>query len=246
MPLPSVAKSIEIELAHLANPKQAEILSRFFKTRDGEYGAGDRFLGIKVPVTRSVVKNYQRSATIEDAERLLNSKWHECRLAGVVLLNYFYSNGTTGDRCLVYKLYLHHKGLNNWDLIDISAPNIVGTHLLRKSISPLRALAKSRNLWKRRIAIVSTLTMIRERKLEPTFEIVELLIKDSHDLIHKACGWMLREAGKRDKKSLERFLNTHLSNMPRTMLRYAIEKLPEKERKSYLTHPSKESRNKKT
>jgi 3-methyladenine DNA glycosylase AlkD len=235
---PSVSKSIEIELMQLANPERAQFVSRFFKTQKGEYGEGDRFLGINVPITRSIVKRYQNTATIEDAETLLNSKWHECRLAGAVLLNHFFKTGTDADRRIVYSLYIKHHGLNNWDLIDISAPNIIGTHLINKSISPLRTLAKSKNLWKRRIAIVSTLAMIREKKLNPTFEISEILMNDKHDLIHKACGWMLREAGKRDKKALEIFLRKHLSIMPRTMLRYAIEKFPEGERKGYLKRGS--------
>jgi 3-methyladenine DNA glycosylase AlkD len=232
------AKAIEIELFHLANPERARLLSRFFKTNKGQYGAGDRFLGISVPITRSIVKKYQKTATIEDAEQLLSSSWHEVRLAGVVLLNYFYKTGTDADRAIIYQRYLTYPGLNNWDLIDISAYTIVGTHLLNKSFVPLKKLAKSKSLWKRRIAIVSTGAMIKEHRFEPTFEICEMLMHDSHDLIHKACGWMLREAGKRDQKALETFLHKHLHHMPRTMLRYAIEKFPEQKRKTYLQKKS--------
>lgn len=239
MPKPSVAKSIEIELANLANPIQAKILLRFFKTKPGEYGEGDCFLGIKVPITRGIVKKYQKEGTIEDADKLLQAKWHECRLAGVLLLEFFYRTGTKEDRKLIYDLYLKHPGLNNWDLVDVTVYHIVGKHLIHHSIAPLKALTKSKNIWKRRIAIVSTLAMIREKNLEPTFEITKLLMQDQHDLIHKACGWMLREAGKRDKKALERFLSVHLNAMPRTMLRYAIEKFPEQERRGYLRNRKK-------
>lgn len=232
--MPSVAKSIEIDLVHLANPVQAKLLQRFFKTGSGEYGEGDKFLGIKVPVTRSIVKQYQEQSTIEDSIALLSSKWHECRLAGAILLIYQYKTGTAADRAIIYREYLKQPGLNNWDLIDISAPRIIGVHLLNKSIAPLRMLAKCKSLWKRRIAIVSTLWFIREGRLDPTFELCEKLMNDKHDLMHKACGWALREAGKRDKRRLEAFLSHHRKAMPRTMLRYAIEKFPESQRKKFL------------
>lgn len=230
----SVSKSIEIELVQFANKERASLCSRFFKTKPGEYGAGDRFLGVNVPTVRLIVRNYQKTALIEDAEQLLKSPWHECRLAGAYLFNFFYKTGTGLDQKLIYSLYLKQTGLNNWDLIDTSAPHIIGAHLIDKPIAPLKKLARSKNLWQKRIAIVSTLAMIRENRLEPTFEITELLMHDPHDLIHKACGWMLREAGKRDMKKLEAFLQDHLPVMPRTMLRYAIEKMPEAKRKRYL------------
>lgn len=230
----TISKSIEIELVQHANKERARLCERFFKTKPGEYGAGDRFLGIPVPIIRSIVKTHQTSATIEDAERLLDSRWHECRFAGVILLIHFYKTGTDADRDLVYRCYLASSGLNNWDLIDISAYAIVGTHLLHKSIAPLKQLARSESLWKRRIAICATGAMILERQFKPTMEITEMLMKDRHDLIHKACGWMLREVGKGDPKQLEAFLKKHLPVMPRTMLRYAIEKMPETKRKEYL------------
>lgn len=232
--MPSVAKSIEIDLVNLADPALAVLLQRFFKTGPGEYGEGDRFLGIKVPITRSVVKRYQRESTIDDAVALLTSKWHECRFAGAVLLVYQYKTGTDADKAIIYREFLKHPGLNNWDLIDFSTPRIVGVHLLDRSIAPLRKLAKSKSLWKRRIAMVSTLWFIREGRLDPTFELCETLMRDKHDLMHKACGWALREAGMKDRKRLELFLDRHLKAIPRTMLRYAIEKFPESLRKKYL------------
>lgn len=230
----STAKSIEIELFHSANPEYAKLLGRFFKTGPGDYGAEDKFLGINVPVTRSIVKRYQKQSLIQDAKDLLDSEWHECRFAGALLLLHQYKTGTNLDRAIIYKTYLHHHGLNNWDLIDFSAPRIVGVHLVSRSIAPLKKLVKSKSLWKRRIAVVSTLWMIREGRLDPTFELCESLMHDEHDLMHKACGWALREAGKKDQRRLEQFLDKHLHHMPRTMLRYAIEKFPERKRKAYL------------
>lgn len=230
----SVAKSIEIDLVHLANPAFAKLLQRFFKTGPGEYGEGDRFLGIKVPIARSVVKKYQRESTIDDAVALLTSKWHECRFAGVVLLVYQYKTGTDADKAIIYREFIKHPGLNNWDLIDFSTPRIVGVHLLQRSIAPLKSLATSKSLWKRRIAIVATLWFIREGRLDPTYELCETFMHEKHDLMHKACGWALREAGKKDRKRLEAFLDKHIRIMPRTMLRYAIEQFPETRRKYYL------------
>lgn len=232
--MPSAAKSIEIDLMHLADQAFAKLLQQFFQTGPGEYGEGDLFLGIKVPVTRSVVKRYQQESTIEDAIVLLNSKWHECRFAGAVLLTHQYRTGTMEDRNIIYREFIKHPGLNNWDLIDFSTPRIVGVHLLHRSIAPLRTLAKSKSLWKRRIAIVATLWFIREGRLDPTFELCETFMREKHDLMHKACGWALREAGKKDRKRLKAFLDKHIHTMPRTMLRYAIEKFPEQERRGYL------------
>ena len=221
---------LKAELNSLANPKQAEILQRFFKTGKGQYGEGDVFLGIKVPVQRKVAKNY-KELSLEDIQELLDSEIHEYRMVGLFILIDKYKK----DKGKVFEFYLKNsKKVNNWDLVDLSAPNIVGDFLLDKPKDILYKLAKSENLWERRIAIISTFAFIRKEKFEDTLKISEILLNDSHDLIHKAVGWMLREVGKRDRKKLENFLKRHYKKMPRTMLRYAIERFEEGKRKMYL------------
>lgn len=241
--------SLLSDLRSLANPMQAKNLFRFFKTGKGEYGEGDQFLGITVPEQRKIAKKY-KDLPFEDIEKLIKNPFHECRFVALLILVYqAHHPHPNPTNCLTlaqaYNFYLSHtKYINNWDLVDLSAPNIVGEYLYNcyKSsnrynnyLSILASLACSANLWERRISIISTLAFIRNNKFDITLKISEILLNDKHDLIHKATGWMLREVGRRDKKTLLRFLDTYASRMPRTMLRYAIEKFPEPERQKYLS-----------
>ncbi len=222
------------ELKELSDPKQAEILQRFFKTGKGEYGEGDIFLGIKVPVQREVANKFGE-LFLEDIEKLLNSKIHEHRMTALFILIRQYKKGSESEKNKVFNFYLKNtKNINNWDLVDISAPKVVGDYLLNKPRNILYKLAKSDNLWERRIAIISTFTFIRNNKFRDTLKIAEILLNDKHDLIHKAVGWMLREVGKRDQKTEEEFLQKYYLKMPRVMLRYAIERFEERKRKFYL------------
>ena len=218
-----------------ANPEIAEHSSRFFKTGKGEYGEGDTFLGIRVPVTRQYAREY-RAASLGVVRRLLTSKYHEERLLAVIMLADKFKRGDAADKKKIYELYTSHTiYINNWDIVDSSAHLIVGPYLQEKSRKKLHTFARSDSLWERRIAIMATFHYIRNNEFDTALEISELLVHDTEDLIHKAVGWMLREIGKRDLKAEERFLNKHVKAMPRTMLRYAIEKFPEKKRKAYLS-----------
>jgi 3-methyladenine DNA glycosylase AlkD len=222
------------ELYALADPADAIHLQRFFKTAPGEYGAGDKFLGLRVPALRRLVRDY-RQLDDSSAVAMLASSWHEERLLGLMLLVDGYGRGDESQRERIHHAYLEHsRYINNWDLVDASAEHIVGPHLDPRQIQLLERLARSDNMWERRIAIVSTLHFIKQNKFRPTLKIAQLLIGDSHDLIHKAVGWMLREVGKRDRRTLDAFLKRHYRKMPRTMLRYAIERHPERVRKQYL------------
>jgi 3-methyladenine DNA glycosylase AlkD len=225
---------IEEDLKELENPKKAKVLSRFFKTGKGEYGDGDIFLGVMVPETRKVARKHKNLKLVE-IQKLLNSKIHEHRLAALLILVEKYSKGDEKERKRIFEFYLQNaRKVNNWDLVDLSAPKIVGLHLLDKKRAVLRKLAKSKNLWKKRIAIISTFAFIREGDCAETLKISEMLLDDEHDLIHKAVGWMLREVGKKDQKEEEKFLMKHYKKMPRTMLRYAIEKFDKKKREFYM------------
>lgn len=228
-------KKFKQELLALANSKKALILQRFFKTGKGDYGEGDKFLGIIVPLQRQLIKSYTH-LKFEDLKILLNSQLHEERLSALFILVHQYKKAATKEtKKRIYQFYLAHTHrINNWDLVDLTAPHIVGHYLFDQEHDILYRLAKSKNLWERRIAIVATHYFIRQNHHQPTLAIAELLLKDQEDLIHKATGWMLRELGKRDLKSLETFLQKHHCQMPRTMLRYAIEKFPEKRRKEIL------------
>ncbi len=220
------------ELKSLENKEQKQILQGFFKTGKGQYGEGDIFLGIKVPIQRKTAKKYL-DLPLEDIQKLLDSEIHEQRLIGLFILIDRYNK--TEDKKEIFDFYLKNsRRVNNWDLVDLSAPNIVGTFLLDKERDILLEYAQSENLWEKRIAIVSTFIFIRNNQFEDTLKIAEVLLNDNHDLIHKAVGWMLREAGKRDLDVLENFLKKYYKDMPRTMLRYAIEKFPEEKRKAYL------------
>ncbi len=227
-------KKIEGRLLRLADPKRAEVLQKFFKTGPGQYGAGDRFLGIKVPDLRKLSREYE-GGSLADALILLRSPIHEVRLLALLLLIRASAKGSESVRKRIYNSYLgHSRYINNWDLIDISAQHIVGAFLWKKDRSPLYRLASSENLWERRIAIMATLYFIRQGRFEETLKIAQILIGDEEDLIHKAVGWMLREVGKRDLHAQEDFLKRHYKKMPRTMLRYAIERFPEAKRRRYL------------
>ena len=227
-------KLLRSELKNLKNPEKAKIVARFFKTGKGQYGEGDVFLGLMVPVSRSIAIKY-KDLNINDIENLLNSKIHEERLIGLLILVHNYKIGDNEEKDKIYKFYLKNaKKINNWDLVDLSADKIVGHHLHDKDKSVLHKLAKSENLWERRIAIIATFQFIRNKQFDDAFSVSELLIKDKHDLIQKAVGWMLREIGKRDLEAEERFLLKHYKKMPRTMLRYAIERFEEGKRSFYM------------
>jgi 3-methyladenine DNA glycosylase AlkD len=230
---PTVA-GLRAELHALGSPERAEHSLRFFKTGPGQYGEGDKFLGLTVPEMRGLARKY-RDLTDDDALRLLASPWHEDRLVALLLLVHAFEHGDAARRKRIHRAYLANaRHINNWDLVDLSAGYIVGGHLDAADISLLERLAKSSDLWERRIAIVATLAFIRANEFGPTLRISALLLGDSHDLIHKAAGWMLREVGKRDRAVLDRFLKTHYRKMPRTMLRYSIERHPESVRRRYL------------
>ena len=218
-----------------ANPSQVEGLARFFKTGPGQYGYGDKFLGIKVPVTRSVVKDCWKSVTFDDLEECITSEYHEVRLAALLtLVEIFKHSRELQQKCVDFYLS-HTEYINNWDLVDLSCYPLLGMWLLDKDRSRLYSLARNgKTIWEQRIGMVSTMTFIRHGQLDDTFAIADILLHHPHDLIHKAVGWLLREAGKRDKSALEAYLSPRYRGMPRTMLRYAIEKFPEPERQAYL------------
>lgn len=225
---------IHAELQRLANPERALILQRFFKTGPGQYGEGDQFLGIKAPELRALARRYQATAEA-DVVRLLKSAWHEERIVALMILLHQFAKAEAMAQRRIYQLYLDSTAfINNWDLVDVSAPHIVGVYLHDKSRRPLYRLARSRSLWERRIAVLATFEFIRQRDFADALAIAKLLLEDREDLIHKAVGWMLREIGKRDLRAEETFLQEHYRRMPRTMLRYAIEKFPEARRRKYL------------
>ena len=225
---------LEQMLRH-ADPAQVAGLARFFKTGPGQYGEGDKFLGIKVPVTREVVKESWRKTTWQHLEECISSEYHEVRLAALLtLVEIFKHNKAQRLDCVDF--YLNHTAfINNWDRVDLSCYPLLGVWLLDKDRRLLYDLAKNgKTLWEQRIGIVSTMTFIRHGQLQDTFDIADILLHHPHDLIHKAVGWLLREAGKRDKEALTAYLKPRFQDMPRTMLRYAIEKFPEAERQQYL------------
>ena len=217
-----------------ADADDAVHLQRFFKTGPGQYGEGDRFLGVRVPVLRRLARDY-RALPADDALALLQSRWHEERLLGLLLLVAIYQRGPDAAKQAVYDAYLAHtRHINNWDLVDASAEHIVGPHVIPDRLDVLERLARSPDLWERRIAMIATFHGIQQGQFAPALRIATLLLGDRHDLIHKAVGWMLREIGKRDRAVEQAFLREHLGAMPRTALRYAIEHFPERERQRYL------------
>ena len=226
--------AIQRELEGLGEASRVAILQRFFKTGPGEYGAGDRFRGIRVPILRGLAKKYQ-DLSLAEAGRLLQSTFHEDRLLVLLILIRHYYRGDQVARDKIHRFYLEHtRFVNNWDLVDASAPHLLGHYLEGRPKDALTRLAASGNWWERRLAIIATLHFIKRQDFDETLRIARLLLGDSEDLIHKAVGWMLREVEKRQTTVAEAFLQTHYRNMPRTMLRYAIERLPEARRQAYL------------
>ena len=228
------AAAIEKRLVAMREPDRVPVLQRFFKTGPGEYGAGDQFLGLSVPTVRKLVREY-RGVPLDQMVKLLHSKWHEARLLALLMMVDAYARGDDAIRTSIYDVYLAHtKLVNNWDLVDSSAAQIVGAHLYERSRAPLRTLARSKLLWDRRIAIIATAYFIKRDDFGDTLEISEMLLADREDLIHKAVGWMLREVGNRDVATEEAFLRQHAATMPRTALRYAIEKFSPEKRRMYM------------
>jgi len=230
--------SVRRDIRRLARPERAEINKWFFKTGPGEYGAGDRFLGVTVPQLRVLSREY-RDMRLTYVARLLHSPWHEERLLALLIMVGQYVRGNERSRRTIHHLYLRSTGsINNWDLVDSSAPQIVGAHLQTRDRRILRRLARSKSVWQRRIAMIATYHYIRQRDFKDALAIAALLRRDEHDLIHKAVGWMLREIGNRDRAAEERFLRAHAPRMPRTMLRYAVEKFPQPLRRKYMARPN--------
>ena len=224
------------DLRKFERPEKAKILTRFFKTGKGEYAEGDQFLGLKTDETRSVAARY-KDIGYEDVEKLLASPIHEERMVAVMILVGRFKKGSIDIKKEVYELFISNiSGINNWDLVDVSVPHIIGGYLYlsKGKRNILYDFAESHNLWKKRIAIMSTFYFVREKDFKDTLEISKILLNDKHNLIHKAVGWMLREIGNRNLSIEEKFLKTRYQKMPRTMLRYAIEKFPEGTRKKYL------------
>jgi 3-methyladenine DNA glycosylase AlkD len=233
-PVPAaLAAEVVARLREVGNPEDARFQQRYFRTGPGEYGEGDRFLGIRVPVLRRLVRDLD-ALPVEALDELLQSVWHEARLLALLALVRRYQRGDATQQETIYRLYLARTGfINNWDLVDSSAPHIVGAHLAARSRAPLHRLARSAALWERRIAILATHYLIRRGEVAETMKLAERLLQDHHDLIHKAVGWMLREAWQRDA-TVAAFVARHCREMPRTMLRYAIEKQPPPVRAAYL------------
>jgi 3-methyladenine DNA glycosylase AlkD len=233
-----MTREIVRQLCSLGTEEKRAILSRFFKTGKGQYGEGDRFLGVVVPRTREVVKLY-REAPLGVVEELLGSEWHECRLCALLILVEQYRRAQPARKEELFAFYLAHtSSINNWDLVDMSAPYLVGVHLLTRPRTVLDSLARSPQLWEQRIAVVGTLGLIRQGEYLDTLRLAEYFAaperRPLHDLMQKAVGWMLREVGKRNRSLLEQFLEVHAATMPRTMLRYAIEKFDPEERKAWM------------
>ena len=230
-----IAGQIKSSLMLSANPENARFLQGYFKTGPGQYGEGDRFIGVRVPEVRRVLKHY-KNLTPDDVLPLLHSSVHEERLFALLALIRCFERADQALRQQIFTLYLDNTAwINNWDLVDCSAPQIVGGYLLQGARDRLYLLARSTNVWERRIAIMATFAFIRSGQYSDTLEISEILLADKEDLIHKATGWMLREVGKREVIAEEQFLRRHCRVMPRTMLRYAIERFPEQTRRMYLS-----------
>lgn len=236
------ANNIIDRLKGVASEEKRKVQLRFFKTGVGEYGYGDEFLGVMVPQVRAIVKEAWKDITLEEIETLLHSPYHEARLTALLLLVKIYEEcNRRPSACkadcqnIIFDIYTSNTDyINNWDLVDLSAPNIVGHHLFNKDCSLLYEFAQSNHLWKQRIAVVATLTFIRKGEFTHTYSLAKLFMTTRHDLMQKAVGWMLREAGKRDVTRLRNFLNKYKAIMPRTMLRYAIEKFSIEERRGFM------------
>lgn len=227
--------SVLNEIQSHCDPQKAKDLARFFKTGKGEYGEGDRFLGIIVPKQRIIARQYWKQLTLNDVEELLHNRFHECRMIALFILVLQYKKASEAVKGEIVRLYLRNTAyINNWDLVDLSSRDIVGAYFFDKDRSPLYRLARSPLLWDRRIAIIATFYFIARNDFEDSFKIAEILLPDRHDLIHKAIGWVIREIGKRNLQSEEDFIRKHYADMPRTALRYAIERFPEAKRRSWL------------
>ncbi len=222
-------------LRNTADSERAKNLAWFFKTDPGEYGEGDKFLGIKVPELRKIAKSYAK-LPLSSIKSLIQSPFHEERMTALLILMGQYKKAKDENtKKTIFDFYIKQmRYINNWDLVDVSAPHIIGHYLFNKDTAILYRWIKSNNLWTRRIAILTTFHFIRQNSFDDTLNLIEASLQDKEDLIHKACGWMLREVGKRDFKTAENFLNIHSKIMPRTMLRYAIERFPENKRQKYL------------
>lgn len=230
----TTAKQVIAAAKQYRSQEKTTVLQRFFKTGKGQYGEGDIFWGLTVPQSRTIAKKF-KNLNIQEIKKLLTSPVHEVRLIALLILVEQFTNGDVIQQRIISNFYLKNtKHINNWDLVDLSASKILGRWLLDKDTTVLYKLIRSNNLWERRIAIVATYAFIRANQFKHTIKLSEKLLHDKHDLMHKAVGWMLREMGKRSIDDLINFLNKHSEIMPRTMLRYAIEKFPEKERRKYL------------
>jgi 3-methyladenine DNA glycosylase AlkD len=231
----NLSKSIIDELNENACKEKAQHHLKFFKTGSGEYGEGDKFIGVNVPIQRKIAKKYYREINLNELEQLLKSEIHECRLTALFMLCYKFEKAAKDEKASIVNLYLDNIAfVNNWDLVDASAPTLLGGYLFDKNRSLLYDLANSDDLWKQRIAIIATLYFIRRDDFYDTLAISKILLHHHHDLIHKAVGWMIREVGKRDQDVAIAFLQKHYTEMPRTMLRYAIEKFDEDLRQQFL------------
>lgn len=227
--------SVQVDLINAGNKEKAKFLAHYFKTGKGEYGEGDVFIGITVPVARAIAKKY-RELPLADVKELLHNNIHEYRLTALLILCAKFEKASVTDRKKIVDVYLRNtKYINNWDLVDLSSHELLGTFLFDKPRTILYKLATSKNIWERRIAVISTFAFLRKNDVSDSLALAEILLHDTHDLMHKAVGWMLREAGKRDEKSLVDFLAKHYKTMPRTMLRYAIEKFSSARRARYLS-----------
>lgn len=228
------AAQVQSALKKKASPNRAKISQSFFKTGPGQYGEGDIFIGVTVPDVRSVCKSFQHMP-LSEVQKILRSKIHEFRLAALLILVMQFSKADSKEKETLAKFYSKNlKYVNNWDLVDLSAEKILGPYFFERSKAPLYKLLKSKSLWDRRVAILTTFHFIRNHKFEDTLKMSKALMRDEEDLMHKAVGWMLREMGKRNLQVLEKFLHAHATKMPRTMLRYSIERFPEKQRKYFL------------
>ena len=222
------------ELLSVANPEKARFLQRFFKTGPGQYAEGDIFLGLVVPLTRSIAKTCKQTP-LPELQKLMESEYHEARLCALLIVTEQFKKASEAERKTLYDFYLKNaRRINNWDLVDVTCPHVVGAYLLDKDRSVLYDLAASDNLWEQRIAMVSTVAFIRNREFTDTLALAERLMTHKHDLMHKAVGWMLREVGKKDRETLTDFLERTATRLPRTSLRYAIEHYPEEQRQYFL------------
>jgi 3-methyladenine DNA glycosylase AlkD len=235
-----IVMRVRRKLRSFADKKRAKLLLSFFKTGPGQYGEGDVFIGLTVPHIREVAAAFKDKVVLNDIRQLIKSKVHEERLLALIMLVGMFADVPAGQRAGFFKFYLKNsRHINNWDLVDLSAPRIVGAYLWDRPRGILYKLARSQDLWERRIAIVATAYLINKNDFSDTLNIARILLTDKHDLIHKASGWMLREVGKRDRGVLEQFLDQHAVEMPRTMLRYSIERFPQNRKSFYMRKKSK-------